>query len=178
MGAGARHSARCAACLAHLLDWLLTLWLCGLLAWCLAGLGACLLICLSACNACLLQCLFGLLAVVLSWLPIATAACCVHILPADFDKFCMQGAVHCSLPVPVPRWHCGRPAVGQQQPASVSTVKPHRTCLCLPLPSIVCHLQGAVHWSLSVGPGGTVGGLQWGSAADTSRIYVANNNHL
>uniref|UniRef100_A0A383VAH7 Pyrrolo-quinoline quinone repeat domain-containing protein n=1 Tax=Tetradesmus obliquus TaxID=3088 RepID=A0A383VAH7_TETOB len=37
---------------------------------------------------------------------------------------------------------------------------------------------GAVHWSLPVGPGGTVGGLQWGSAADTSRIYVANNNYL
>jgi polyvinyl alcohol dehydrogenase (cytochrome) len=37
--------------------------------------------------------------------------------------------------------------------------------------------QGAVHWSLPVGPGGTVGGLQWGSAADTSRIYVANNNY-
>lgn len=32
--------------------------------------------------------------------------------------------------------------------------------------------------SLPVGPGGTVGGLQWGSAADSSRIYVTNNNYL
>jgi polyvinyl alcohol dehydrogenase (cytochrome) len=37
---------------------------------------------------------------------------------------------------------------------------------------------GYVHWSLPVGPGGTVGGLQWGSAADNTRIYVANNNYL
>jgi hypothetical protein len=37
---------------------------------------------------------------------------------------------------------------------------------------------GKVHWSLSVGPGGTVGGMQWGSAADQSRVYVANNNFL
>lgn len=31
---------------------------------------------------------------------------------------------------------------------------------------------------MPVGPGGTVGGLQWGSAADNNRIYVANNNYL
>lgn len=37
---------------------------------------------------------------------------------------------------------------------------------------------GSVHWSVPVGPGGTVGGLQWGSAADNNRIYVANNNYL
>lgn len=39
-------------------------------------------------------------------------------------------------------------------------------------------LTGGVHWSVPVGPGGTVGGLQWGSAADNSRIYVSNNNFL
>lgn len=38
--------------------------------------------------------------------------------------------------------------------------------------------SGDVHWSTSVGPGGTVGGLQWGSAADNARIYVSNNNYL
>lgn len=37
--------------------------------------------------------------------------------------------------------------------------------------------SGQVHWSVNVGPGGIVGGLQWGSAADGSRIYVANNNY-
>jgi len=38
--------------------------------------------------------------------------------------------------------------------------------------------NGEIHWSASVGPGGTVGGIQWGSAADNNRIYVANNNYL
>lgn len=42
-----------------------------------------------------------------------------------------------------------------------------------------CHVKtGDVHWSVPVGPGGTVGGLQWGSAADNTRIYVSNNNYL
>jgi len=35
---------------------------------------------------------------------------------------------------------------------------------------------GAVFWVTQVGPGGTMGGLQWGSAVDDSRIYVAVNN--
>uniref|UniRef100_A0A383V615 Pyrrolo-quinoline quinone repeat domain-containing protein n=1 Tax=Tetradesmus obliquus TaxID=3088 RepID=A0A383V615_TETOB len=36
--------------------------------------------------------------------------------------------------------------------------------------------DGSVDWSLQVGPGGLVGGMQWGSAADSQRIYVSNNN--
>jgi len=35
---------------------------------------------------------------------------------------------------------------------------------------------GAVVWEKQVGPGGTMGGLQWGSAVDDERIYVAVNN--
>ena len=35
---------------------------------------------------------------------------------------------------------------------------------------------GAVVWSTQVGPGGLMGGLQWGSAVDDRRIYVALNN--
>jgi polyvinyl alcohol dehydrogenase (cytochrome) len=35
---------------------------------------------------------------------------------------------------------------------------------------------GQVIWSTQVGPGGTMGGLQWGSAVDDTRIYVAVNN--
>ncbi|MGD8328330.1 MAG: PQQ-binding-like beta-propeller repeat protein [Acidobacteriota bacterium] len=35
---------------------------------------------------------------------------------------------------------------------------------------------GAVVWVTQAGPGGTMGGLQWGSAVDDSRIYVAVNN--
>jgi len=35
---------------------------------------------------------------------------------------------------------------------------------------------GAVVWVTQVGPGGTMGGLQWGSAVDDRRIYVAVNN--
>ncbi|MGE0811849.1 MAG: PQQ-binding-like beta-propeller repeat protein [Vicinamibacterales bacterium] len=35
---------------------------------------------------------------------------------------------------------------------------------------------GQVIWSTHVGPGGTMGGLQWGSAVDENRIYVAVNN--
>jgi len=38
--------------------------------------------------------------------------------------------------------------------------------------------SGEVYWWKQAGPGGTVGGLQWGSAADDTRIYVANNNYL
>ena len=37
---------------------------------------------------------------------------------------------------------------------------------------------GAVVWSTQVGPGGTMGGLQWGSATDGTRIYAAVNNSL
>jgi polyvinyl alcohol dehydrogenase (cytochrome) len=39
--------------------------------------------------------------------------------------------------------------------------------------------SGAVVWETQVGPGGTLGGLEWGSATDGSRIYVAvsNTNH-
>ncbi|HXE63706.1 MAG TPA: PQQ-binding-like beta-propeller repeat protein [Bryobacteraceae bacterium] len=33
--------------------------------------------------------------------------------------------------------------------------------------------QGAVLWQVRVGKGGTMGGVQWGSAADASNIYVA-----
>jgi polyvinyl alcohol dehydrogenase (cytochrome) len=35
---------------------------------------------------------------------------------------------------------------------------------------------GAVVWQSSVGPGGTSGGLQWGSAVDGKRVYVADAN--
>jgi polyvinyl alcohol dehydrogenase (cytochrome) len=35
---------------------------------------------------------------------------------------------------------------------------------------------GAVLWSTVVGPSGSLGGLQWGSATDGSRIYVAEAN--
>lgn len=35
---------------------------------------------------------------------------------------------------------------------------------------------GAVVWATQVGPGGTMGGLQWGSATDGERIYAAVNN--
>lgn len=35
---------------------------------------------------------------------------------------------------------------------------------------------GAVEWVTQAGPGGTAGGLQWGSAVDRSRVYTANAN--
>jgi polyvinyl alcohol dehydrogenase (cytochrome) len=35
---------------------------------------------------------------------------------------------------------------------------------------------GAVIWSTNVGPGGTLGGMEWGSATDGTRIYAAVNN--
>jgi polyvinyl alcohol dehydrogenase (cytochrome) len=35
---------------------------------------------------------------------------------------------------------------------------------------------GAVRWRSQAGPGGTAGGLQWGSAVDGRRIYTANAN--
>jgi len=35
---------------------------------------------------------------------------------------------------------------------------------------------GAVVWTTQVGPGGITGGLQWGSATDGKRIYVADSN--
>jgi polyvinyl alcohol dehydrogenase (cytochrome) len=39
--------------------------------------------------------------------------------------------------------------------------------------------NGQVIWSTQVGPGGSLGGLQWGSATDGKRIYAAisNNEH-
>lgn len=35
---------------------------------------------------------------------------------------------------------------------------------------------GAVVWVTQAGPGGTAGGLQWGSAVDGNRVYTANSN--
>jgi polyvinyl alcohol dehydrogenase (cytochrome) len=35
---------------------------------------------------------------------------------------------------------------------------------------------GAVQWVTQAGPGGTAGGLQWGSAVDGKRVYTANAN--
>ncbi len=35
---------------------------------------------------------------------------------------------------------------------------------------------GAVIWTTQAGPGGTAGGLQWGSAVDGQRVYTANSN--
>lgn len=35
---------------------------------------------------------------------------------------------------------------------------------------------GAVVWVTQAGPGGTVGGLQWGSAVDGQRVYTADSN--
>jgi polyvinyl alcohol dehydrogenase (cytochrome) len=35
---------------------------------------------------------------------------------------------------------------------------------------------GAVKWVTQAGPGGTAGGLQWGSAVDGARVYTANAN--
>ena len=35
---------------------------------------------------------------------------------------------------------------------------------------------GAVRWVTQAGPGGTAGGLQWGSAVDGRRVYTANAN--
>jgi polyvinyl alcohol dehydrogenase (cytochrome) len=35
---------------------------------------------------------------------------------------------------------------------------------------------GAVRWATQAGPGGTAGGLQWGSAVDGTRIFTANAN--
>ena len=37
---------------------------------------------------------------------------------------------------------------------------------------------GAIVWSTIVGPGGTTGGIQWGTATDGTRIYVAITNSL
>ena len=35
---------------------------------------------------------------------------------------------------------------------------------------------GAVEWVTTAGPGGTAGGLQWGSAVDGLRVYTADAN--
>lgn len=37
-------------------------------------------------------------------------------------------------------------------------------------------LNGALRWATQVGPGGPLGGIQWGSATDGTRIYVAISN--
>ena len=37
---------------------------------------------------------------------------------------------------------------------------------------------GEVRWVTQTGPGGTAGGLQWGSAVDGTRVYTANANSL
>ena len=37
---------------------------------------------------------------------------------------------------------------------------------------------GQVRWVTQAGPGGTAGGLQWGSAVDGTRVYTANANSL
>lgn len=36
--------------------------------------------------------------------------------------------------------------------------------------------SGSVIWVTQAGPGGTAGGLQWGSAVDSQRVYTANAN--
>jgi polyvinyl alcohol dehydrogenase (cytochrome) len=36
--------------------------------------------------------------------------------------------------------------------------------------------DGSIIWHTKVGPGGTTGGIQWGTATDGKRIYVAINN--
>jgi polyvinyl alcohol dehydrogenase (cytochrome) len=36
--------------------------------------------------------------------------------------------------------------------------------------------KGAVLWQVRVGKGGTMGGVQWGSAADGTNVYVANSD--
>lgn len=36
--------------------------------------------------------------------------------------------------------------------------------------------NGQLVWSQEVGPGGTLGGMMWGSAVDGSRVYVSENN--
>jgi polyvinyl alcohol dehydrogenase (cytochrome) len=40
--------------------------------------------------------------------------------------------------------------------------------------------NGDIVWSTIVGPGSTLGGIEWGTATDGARIYVAitNNNHV
>ncbi len=40
--------------------------------------------------------------------------------------------------------------------------------------------NGSIVWSTPVGPGGSLGGIEWGTATDGKRIYVAiaNNSHL
>ncbi|MDE3167465.1 MAG: PQQ-binding-like beta-propeller repeat protein, partial [Acidobacteriota bacterium] len=37
---------------------------------------------------------------------------------------------------------------------------------------------GAILWQTQVGPGGTLGGMEWGSATDGQRIYVAVANNF
>jgi polyvinyl alcohol dehydrogenase (cytochrome) len=38
--------------------------------------------------------------------------------------------------------------------------------------------NGEIQWSTSVGPGSTLGGMEWGTASDGQRIYVAITNNL
>ena len=37
---------------------------------------------------------------------------------------------------------------------------------------------GDVEWSTTVGPGSTLGGIEWGTASDGQRIYAAIGNNL
>jgi polyvinyl alcohol dehydrogenase (cytochrome) len=37
--------------------------------------------------------------------------------------------------------------------------------------------NGAVVWKRAVGPGGTLGGIEWGTASDGERVYVAISNN-
>ena len=36
--------------------------------------------------------------------------------------------------------------------------------------------NGNIVWSTPVGPGGSLGGIEWGTATDGKRIYVAISN--
>ena len=46
----------------------------------------------------------------------------------------------------------------------------------LPLTARSEHLPCPTPHNLQVGPGGTIGGMMWGSASDNERVYVSNNN--
>ena len=37
--------------------------------------------------------------------------------------------------------------------------------------------NGSIVWATSVGPGGTLGGIEWGSATDGTRVYAAIGNN-
>ena len=64
-----------------------------------------------------------------------------------------------SAPILVTLTNGRRALVAGQKSAVVHAVDPDR--------------EGAVLWSTRIGRGGTLGGVQWGSAADQSNVYVA-----